>query len=226
MGKLLDIFSKKPISKSSQNLWKKIVVDNREKNSLVISELISLKFKIEFKQLPVADYLIGKTAIERKTISDFKSSIINKRIFSQLLELKQYPNPILIIEGLESQNIYSGNLHGNAFRGFILSIVSEYKVPIIFTLNEKDTAKYLSVLAKKTKNPESGIRASKTFLSENEQLQFILEGFPQIGPKAAKKLLSKFKTLENIFNTSEEELKEIIGKKAINFYKLLHLEFQ
>lgn len=219
MKPLLNIFSKKTKQKSKPIL--KIIVDHREKNSLVISELIRLGFKIEFKQLPVADYIINSTAIERKTISDFKASVINKRIISQLLELKQYPSNLLIIEGGLEGNDGRG-LHENAFRGFLLSVALEYKVSIIFTENEKDTAKYLYVLAKKKPNKEAPIRASKILMSEKEQLQFILEGFPQIGPIAAKKLLKHFKTLRALTNASEDELRKIIGKKAEILYRLFN----
>jgi len=45
-------------------------------------------------------------------------------------------------------------------------------------------------------------------------MQFILEGFPNIGPKTSKKLLNEFKTLENLFNASIEDIKKLIGKKA------------
>jgi len=218
----LNIFSKKPLKKESKI---KITVDHREKNSLVISELINLGFDIEFKQLPVADYIINNTAIERKTLSDFKSSIINKRIMQQLLELKQYPSHFLILEGFENEYPYEGAIHENAFRGFLLSIITEYNVPIIFTLNEKDTAKYISVLAKKQKSPEQAIRASKILLTEKEKLQFILEGFPNIGPIAAKKLLKHFRTIKNLANASEEELKEVIGKKGGVVFKLFNKKY-
>ncbi len=218
----LDIFSK---SKTQVNQPKqKIIVDSHEKNSLVPSELIKLNLEVEFQHLAVADYLIRDMAIERKTISDFKSSIINKRIMQQLLELKQYLKPMLIIEGIESNNLYDGILHENALRGFILSVLNNYKVPIIFTLNEKDTAKYLAVLANKKEKSEHSIRASKINLTGQEQIQFILEGFPNIGPTSAKKLISHFKSLKNIFNASQEELEKIIAKKSEEFFKLLHLE--
>src|SRR3989344_5027875 len=138
-----------------------IVVDNREKNSLVPAELMSLGCKVEFKQLEIGDYLVNGTVIERKTISDLKSSIINKRIMSQLQELKQHPSHILIIEGIIKEDIYSGGIHENAMRGFLLSVALEFKVPIIFTHNEKDTAKYLLVLAKKEKKSDFNIHASK-----------------------------------------------------------------
>lgn len=218
----LEIFSKKS-AKTEQKI--KIIVDHREKNSLVVSELHNLGFDIEYKQLPVADYIINNTAIERKTLSDFKSSIINKRIMQQLLELKQYPSHFLILEGLDDTDPYSGQIHENAFRGFLLSVILEYNVPIIFTLNEKDTAKYISVLAKKQKSPESSIRATKILLTNKEQLQFILEGFPHIGPIAAKKLLKHFKTIKNLANATEEELKEVIGKKAEIVHKLFNKKY-
>jgi ERCC4-type nuclease len=222
MTKLLDIFSKKKIPTLK---LPKITVDHRERNSLVISELVKLGFELEFKQLPVADYLINGIAIERKTISDFQSSIINKRIMQQLLELKQYPSHILLLEGLESEYPYSGPIHENAFRGFLLSVLLEYKVPIVFTLNEQDTAKYISVLAKKKPQSDQAIRASKILLSDKEQLQFIIEGLPQIGPIAAKKLLKHFKTLKNLANSSEEELKNVIGKKGEEVFRLFNRKY-
>ena len=221
---LHNIFSKK----ESKSKTKKptIIVDHREKNSLVISELISLGLEIKFKQLPVADYIVNNTAIERKTISDFKSSIINKRIMNQLLELKQCPNYFLILEGFQEEDIYQGSLHENAFRGFLMSIILEYQVPLVYTQNSKDTAKYLSVLAKKKSNKEFSIRASKNTLTEKERLQFILEGFPQIGPVAAKKLLKHFKNLKSIANASKSELHSLIGKKAETLYDLINGSFK
>jgi len=135
--------------------------------------------------------------------------------------LKQYPKHLLILEGIQEEDLYQGTIHENAFRGFLLSVALEFQVPIIFTQNEKDTAKYLSVLAKKTEKQEIAIRASKIFLTKPERQQFILEGFPHIGPIKAKKLIKKFKSLKNIINASESELQEILGKRADEFKKLL-----
>lgn len=213
----LDIFSNKKTPKTPEL---KITIDHREKNSLIPSELSSLGFKTEFKQLPVADYIINNIAIERKTISDFKSSIINKRIISQLLELKQYPQHFLIIEG-NSEDLYKPPLHPNATRGFLLAVATEFQTPIIFTQNEKDTALYLNILARKPSKKDLSIRPSKTFLSPKEQAQFILEGFPNIGPTKAKALLKKFKSLNNIFNAEEKELQPILGKQTSKFKELL-----
>jgi len=221
MSKLLDIFSKESLKKDKSIFKSKILIDYRERNSLVPAELLNLGFQLEYRQLPISDYIINNTAIERKTLSDFKSSIIDKRITHQLLEIKKFPKSFLILEGLE-KNPYSGNFHENAFRGFILTIILKYNIPIIFSLNEKDTAKYISVLARKKPLKELPIRASKNLLSNKEQIQFILEGFPQIGPINSKKLIKKFKTIKNISNAPEKKLKEVIGKKSKNLFELFN----
>ena len=212
-----NIFSKKKLKKEKKQ---KIIIDNHEKNSLVASELASLGFQIEFSHLPVADYLVNDVAVERKTISDLKSSVISKRIISQLLELKQYPKNILLIEGFD-ESVYEGLLHENAFRGFLLSVAVDFQVPMIFTQNEKDTAKYLAVLAKKHLSKEVSFRPSKIAFSSDEQIQYILEGFPNVGPVKAKKLLKKFKSLKNIISASINDLQEILGKRALEFKSLI-----
>ncbi len=217
MKKIFDIFSRK--KEKSEKV--KIEVDHRERNSLVPSLLMKEGFEIDWKQLPVADYLINGVAIERKSVADLKSSIINKRIFQQLMELKQYAQSFLIVEGIIEEDLYSGGVHENAFRGFLLSVVLDYRTPVIFTHDEKDSARYISVLARRKEKGESGIRASKIFLTREEQMQFILEGFPNVGAVKAKKLIEKFGSLKKIFNASEEELRDILGKRASEFLKIL-----
>ncbi|MFH1425673.1 MAG: ERCC4 domain-containing protein [archaeon] len=217
MSAIINIFSKKKLVKKENG---KIVVDNREKNSLVPSFLMKKGFEIDWKQLPVGDYIVNGVAIERKTVSDFKSSIINKRLIAQLAELKQYPKHLLLVEGIIDEDLYNGGIHENAFRGFMLSVLLEYGTPVVFTHDEEDTVKYLSVLAKKEKKSEEGIRASKIMLSDREKVGFILEGFPNVGPKKARALIEKFGSLRGVVNADVEELKEILGSRAEDFKRI------
>jgi Fanconi anemia group M protein len=225
MKEIFNIFQKKE-TKIKEIPKPTILADYREKNCFVASELFRLGINVEFRELKVADYLVNDVAIERKTVSDFISSMINKRLLSQLEELQQYENKLLIIEGIDEQELYTDSglkevssreerigVHPNSVRGFLLSILLKHKVPIIFTKDSEDTAKFISVLAKR-KPKELSLNVSKKSLNKKERLQFILEGFPGIGPKSARKLLEKFKTIKNIINASEEELKEVLGKKA------------
>ena len=226
MPQLFDIFSKqrrtsgliaKPIIKP------KITADYREKNSLVFSSLKSLGIDVEIENLKVGDYLVNGVVIERKTVSDFISSMLNKRLLRQLEDLKQHKNPLLILEGIDERELYNDDpesgISSNAIRGFLLSIVLKHKIPIIFTKNYEDTAKFISVIARK-KEKEMSLNVSKKSLNKKEQIQFILEGFPGIGPATSKKLLKEFKTLKSIINTPIEDLKKIIGKKA-EIFKVL-----
>ena len=104
-------------------------------------------------------------------------------------------------------------MHPNAIRGFLLSILLKYKVPIIFTKNYEDTAKFILVLSKKN-SKEISLNVTRKSFNKKEQIQFILEVFPCIGPKTPTTLLKEFTTIKNIINNSKEELKEIIEKKA------------
>lgn len=225
---IFDIFSRKTEQIKKEAEKPKIIIDYREKNSLVISELISLGIDTEIKELKVADYIVNGVAVERKTVSDFISSMINRRLINQLKEINQYPDRLLIIEGIDEQELYTDSeekmgIHPNSIRGFLLSILLKYKVPIIFTKNYQDTARFLSVLAKR-KSKEVPLKANKKTFSKKERLQFIIEGFPGIGPKTAKKLLKKFKTIKSITNADNEELKKVIGKKA-DIFKIVGEEY-
>ena len=98
---------------------------------MIISLAISLGLEIEFRELKVADYLVKDTAIERKTVNDFISSMKNKRLIKQLEELQQYKNKLLLIEGIDEQDLYTDSedwigMHPNAIRGFLLSILLKY----------------------------------------------------------------------------------------------------
>jgi len=213
-----NIFSNKEDKKKKQ----KVIIDNRERNSLVPSELIKLNFEIEFKQLEIADYLVNNIALERKTISDLQNSIIDKRIFTQLKELKQYEKFCLIIEGdlINSKKI----LHENALRGFIIFCSIDEQIPIIFTSNEKETAQYIDILSRRDPNRTISLKDKKFSLNKTEQAQYILEGFPNVGPVKAKLLLNKFKSIKNIINSKEKEMEPILGKKTKEFLTLIDLQ--
>jgi Fanconi anemia group M protein len=217
-----DIFSKKSGKGREEKQAKKdknlIIIDNREKNSLVAANLIENHANIKFEQLEIGDYLINNTIIERKTYSDFLSSIFNKRLFKQLEEIKKYPNYFLLIEGNDRE--ITDKLK-RAAKGMILSVLLSYKIPILLTKNEEETAQFLQLLANKKEKADISLRMKKTVKDKREYQQFILEGFPGIGPTTAKKLLDKYKILKNIFNASEQELEEILGKKTKDFKEIL-----
>jgi Fanconi anemia group M protein len=219
-----DIFSKitKKAKQNKSRQIPKIIADIHEKDSLILAELTekqkNREIELIIQSLKIGDYLIADTIIERKTISDFISSMISKRIFEQLRQMKQYKNQLLILEG----DLNDSDFNQNAIRGFILSIITNYQISIIFAKDYKDTGEYLAVLAKQQLKPKTEIslhsRIPKTI---SEQKKYILEAFPNIGPITSKKLLKEFKTLKDTINASEESLGKILKKRAKDFKRIL-----
>jgi ERCC4-type nuclease len=195
-----------------------IVIDTREKQSLIATNLISKKANVNFEKLEVGDYLIGDVLIERKTFADFVSSMIDRRLQEQLINLKKSERCFLLIEGFY-YDYEKFNVHENAIRGMLLSIATDFQIPLIFTKNEEDTSNFLILTAKKfeKQKSENSLRQSKNIKTIGEQKQFILEGFPWIGPIAAKKLIEEFGSIKNIINAPEQELRQILGKKYESF---------
>jgi Fanconi anemia group M protein len=160
--------------------------------------------------------------------------MLNKRLPAQLRDLKaNYQKPLLLIEGLDDENIYRPSqhpsIHENAIRGMLLAVAIDFQIPIIFTKDYVDTATYLLLLAKRQLRPEREISLKvkrKTF-SLAEQQQLIIEGFPGIGPALAKALLKKFGTIKAFINASEKQLKSIpkLGKKADLIKRLIETKY-
>jgi Fanconi anemia group M protein len=223
-SKFFNIFQTPKQRVNSQEPLIKILIDYREKNSLVASELKKLGFEIEFQELKVGDYITNNIIIERKTTQDFISSMLSGRMIKQLQNMNCAEKKLLIIEGYKENELYEDNnksgLNPNSIRGFILSITLKYNVPIIFTKDALDTAKYLSVLAKKPKTSnERSLNISKKCMTKQERKRFILEGFPGVGPNTSKNLLKKFGSIKNVINADKESLKKTLGDKKTDKFK-------
>lgn len=199
-----------------------IVVDNRENNDL-LKELFRIKeLKVETKKLEVGDIIISDyIAIERKSKSDFINSIIDKRLFPQLMNLSSnYRRPVLILEG--NENIFSiRNLNPNVIRSTLSAIAVDMRIPIIFTENLNETAQMILTIAKRTikEKKEISLADNKTSHSENEELEKFVSTIPKINVISAKSLLKNFKSIKELVNADEKELQEVegIGKLRAKF---------
>ena len=196
-----------------------LYVDYREKNSNIMRELDKINCAVKVKTMAVGDFQItDEIIIERKTVEDFSKSITDKRLYQQAKQLaSNCKKPLMIIEG---ENIYHTFLHPNAIRGALASIALDFKIPIIQTQNETDTAFMLKRIAlreqDKNSRTEVSVRTQTKPVTLKEQQLFITESLPGIGPVSAKSLLRHFKTVKNLVNASKKELKEVdgIGEKT------------
>jgi len=221
-------FSKKP----SDAKRTKIFVDHREKNSAIVKHLLNKSAKISVEALDAADYIVSSDCgIEYKTMKDFIDSIIDQRLITQMRNLSsRYSKPVLIIEG--DEDLYSQrNIHQNAVRGMIASILTGFRVPVFQTKNPLDTAEMIYALARREqdeKETDFVLEKGKLLVSDNEQ-EIIIASIPDVGPVLAKKLLQKFKTIKKIMTSSAEELKQIEGigdKKAKRIIDIINKEYE
>jgi Fanconi anemia group M protein len=196
----------------------KIIVDSREAKSGIAKELSQIDVTIDLQQITVGDFILSsRVGVERKDVADFSQSIIDGRLFTQLIALKRsYPVPLLIIEG---ETLYGHRaLNPEAIRGAISAITLNFDIRIIWSRSTKDTARYLRNIANREQrkgDSTPSIRTEKAPIETSKLLEFIIAGFPNINTVLAKRILEKFGTLENFFNASAEEIQEIkgIGKK-------------
>ncbi len=197
----------------------KIYADSRERGSAVIRNLVEKGVDVKVQNLEVGDFLVSeRVGIERKIIRDFVDSLIDKRILHQLKMLKDnFEKPVLVIEGVE--DIYSvRKVHANAIRGMLAYIAVDLGIPIVNTKDFNDTVDFLIAVAKREQEEnkkEFGIRGERKPLTLKEQQEFVVSGFPGVGPTLAKGLLTEFGSVKGIVGASEVELKDVekIGKK-------------
>mgnify|MGYP000285864859 CR=1 FL=1 len=208
-----------------------VCVDNRELRSQTAKCLAELGVKLVPEQLTVADYIISdRVAVERKTTEDFLQSIIDKRLFQQLANLKKsYTAPILIIEG---ENIYKGKaISPDAVRGALASIVLDFGIPILWTKTPSETAHLIYALTKREQIKEKrypSIKKEKVPLSDKELQEYIVSSLPGIDLTLARRLLKDLKTVENVFTASEDTLKKVKGigeKTAKKIREILTLSY-
>jgi Fanconi anemia group M protein len=192
-----------------------IFADSLEKE--IIDILKTYDCHVVEKRLEVADFIpFEDIGVERKQAGDFVQSIIDGRLFEQVRALREcFERPLLLIEG---NNLYNRNVHENAIRGALASVALDYRIPVVWTRDKKDTAALLYLIAKREQTANKkifGVKGERKPLSSKEFQEYIICSLPGIGNMTAKELLKEFKTVEKIFTANEKELKKAkgVGKK-------------
>lgn len=193
-----------------------ILADHRELKSGVVDHLKKHDCEVRARQLEVADYILSdRVGVERKSVPDFLASIFNQRMFKQLKSLSDsYKRPVLVIEGNPELLFLEREVNPNTVRGVLSSIAVDYAVPIIWTLDTRETAAQIHWMAKReqeNKKRELQIRAKKKSNHISQDQEFLVSGLPGISNVRARKLLSHFKTPSRVFRASETELQKLEG---------------
>ena len=196
-----------------------IIVDHRENKLKAILDKKKEKISYESKQLDIADIVISKdVAIERKEGFDFVTSIMDNRLFEQLLRLKDtYEYPILILEGLNNEVFENTGMNISSIYGALAFISYKLGISVIPTRNIEDTAIVVERIAYREQIKDSSpifSRKAPKQMSKKERRSFIIEGLVDIGPKKANALIEKFKNPYQVFKAIKRT--EILYTKTGN----------
>lgn len=186
----------------------KVIIDDREKKLMkVFDNKKGDKHILEYevKRLSVADIVVSeRVGIERKEGFDFVSSIMDNRLFEQLLRLKEaYPEgAIIILEGLNDDVFENTGMKINSIYGALSFISYKLGISVIPTRNIEDTSIVIERVAHR-EQVKDGMpllsRVAPKGMDINERRYFIVEGLVDIGSKKAKLLVDTFQTPYNVF---------------------------
>src|SRR2546428_9150722 len=192
-----------------------IVVDNREPADIV-ARLEALGVPVAVKQIYPGDYVVGEVAVERKTVTDFFSSLVKQRLFEQVQRLRDaYPVPLVLVEGDLTE--ISEYKNPRAFWGAFLKFALDDSVPLVFTPDQEQTCQVLVTLHKRigARAAEYGLRHKPKMLDLEARQRFLVQGLPSVGETLSKNLLERFGSVRSVFNADAYALAEVskIGKK-------------
>jgi Fanconi anemia group M protein len=200
----------------------KVTVDYREKASGIIDLLTCVGVQVEVGKVSYGDYVINDAiTMERKTARDFLISLIDGRLFTQVSNLKKHcVHPVLLIEG----NPFKTGLDFDeaAIRGALISIQAIWYIPIMYSRGKEETKDILLMIGRQEETYmdviplRGGYRPRRL---KSRQL-FILQGLPRVGPTAAKRLLTHFRSVSNAINARVEDLVQVEGIGRISAEKI------
>jgi len=181
-----------------------VILDNREQKLMEVLDKNHESIKYDIEQLDIGDIIVSKDiAIERKEGSDFISSLMDNRLFEQLLRMKEtYPKPILILEGLNDNVFENTGMNIKSIYGALAFISYKLEIAVIPTRNIEDTAIAIERVAYREQIKDEMPVLSRTAPKNMDLFQrrcFILEGLLNVGPTKAEQLIEKFRTPFKVF---------------------------
>ncbi len=189
-----------------------VYVDTRE-SLLLVEGLKKQGCRVDVKALPVGDFIASSDiVIERKTVEDFVKSVIDGRLFRQLVAMREaYQRPVLIVEGDRRKAV---GISASSLFGALASVVSDFQVSTFMSSDEDETSKIIFHIARREqieRKKEVRIRSGRKPTSLADTQKFIVAGLPGVSNVLADRLLKELKTVSNIFNADESELKRVEG---------------
>lgn len=196
-----------------------ITIDNRESRSPVMRALQARPdLTCTVRELSCGDYLPHPSyAVERKAAQDFVLSIMDRRLFAQVLRLRaEFNQAAIVIEG-NPYDTRSG-MQPQAIRGALSYLMTISGVSVVMVKDTAETAELIATMARHLQEGlgyEIPLRGNKP-KDDRDLSQYLIEGLPGIGPSSAKALLAHFGSAMAVFSASAADLCTApgVGKKT------------
>src|SRR6266576_6314209 len=188
-----------------------IRVDTQEQRSGIPALLAAMpQVRIEVTPLLMGDYDVGgdpRRVFERKTGSDFLSSLVQGRLFAQLTALRKSRfAPILLLEG-DPLRVGHSQMRPESIRGALTYITAVLRVPILPSGGPAESAHLVYAAAKQCQvgpaahSPAAhGPAAGRRRATPSEQQMQIVLALPGIGRITARAVCARFRSLHELLN--------------------------
>ena len=197
------------------NLPIHIIADDRECKSEVIASLLQIEdVDVSIQRLSLGDYQIdNRLIVERKTLKDFMVSIIDGRLFKQMIRLANSNfKSVLILEGTVGDTVELG-MTREALQGALITVSLILGIPVLRSRDPSETAKLMVYIGRQIESMAMGGVQRHGYRPKNKRKRqlFILQGLPGVGPERANRLLERFTSIEGVISASCNELQAVDG---------------
>jgi len=209
-----------------------IIIDSREASTCPeIKKLLSKHFTVDIQPLESADYVLSKTGkmkgsigIERKTVNDLLSSIIDGRLFNQVIKLcDTYEYPVLLIEG----SLYPFKSDPVLLGSYISLLYSFKKLKVAHSRDIRGSVRFITRSALYIGPTGHAAPKVKEKAKTAEQAKIaMLMTLKGIGMKTAKEILQRAPRLFNSVYTKtdlKKRLEEVKGLRKDTKQLLLEI---
>jgi len=192
-----------------------IIADDRERKSEVIDSLAGFEnVNVDIRRLTIGDYQIdNRLIVERKTLKDFAVSIIDGRLFRQMIRLANATSMgVLILEGTIKDTVGLG-VTREAMQGALITVSLILGIPVLRSKDAPETAKLIVYCTHQITSMAKGGAHRHGYRPKDKRKKqlFILQGLPGVGPERACRLLDSLGSVEAVVSASSSELQSIHG---------------
>ena len=214
-----------------------LVIDSREKKGsklveLVESEALKMKIPYEKRWLEIGDYVYDDVCFEAKSAHDFISSVMSKRMWTQLDNMdRHYQTNVVIIYGsidegimqykkyIKTKNKLStaqeanwSNKLKNKFLGAIGRITLDTDAKAFWVSSEKEASLIIASICKMKPIDREVIRPEIFKRISTDDLRIdILTTIKGLSVSKANALIKAYGSIMEIGEQTEDELQEIDG---------------